>query len=171
MAVIRGTSRGAPRNGLYAIRSTVTLMIPQPTMAIPRTASTAGQMCVAESPAWRPNRSDRQRHRDHPAEHEDVAVGEVDQLEDAVDERVAERDQRVDRAARDPDQKCLEEVRRRLLEVDRQPDDEQRDEREAEDGTGSIPVSRLTASCSPVRASVTNGLRRPAGEETCPPPP
>ena len=36
------------------------------------------------------------RQRDEQAEHEDVAVGEVDQLDDAVHHRVAERDQRED---------------------------------------------------------------------------
>ena len=35
-------------------------------------------------------------------DHEQVAVGEVDQLDDPVDERVAERDQRPDRAVREP---------------------------------------------------------------------
>ena len=38
------------------------------------------------------------------AEHEHVAVREVDQLEDSVDERVAERDQAVYRTVRDADQ-------------------------------------------------------------------
>ncbi len=41
--------------------------------------------------------AERDRRRDHPADHEHVAVGEVDQLEDAVDERVAEGDERVER--------------------------------------------------------------------------
>ena len=36
------------------------------------------------------------------ADHEDVAVREVDQLDDAVDERVADRDQRPDRAVGQP---------------------------------------------------------------------
>ena len=36
-------------------------------------------------------------------EHEVVAVGEVDQLDDPVDERVAERDERVDHPVREPD--------------------------------------------------------------------
>ena len=43
-----------------------------------------------------------ERHRDERADHEDLAVGEVDQLDDAVDERVPERDQRPDRADREP---------------------------------------------------------------------
>src|SRR5256885_10372410 len=38
---------------------------------------------------------------DHPADREDVAVGEVDQLDDAVDHRVAERDERVQGAVGD----------------------------------------------------------------------
>ena len=43
------------------------------------------------------------------AEHEHVAVGEVDQLEDAVDHRVPERDQGVEGADREPDQEDPEE--------------------------------------------------------------
>ena len=38
--------------------------------------------------------ADDDRARDEAREREDVAVGEVDQLQDAVDERVAERDER-----------------------------------------------------------------------------
>ena len=64
--------------------------------------------------------------REHAAEHEHVAVGEVDQLEDAVDERVPERDERVDAARREPDQEHREEVRRRLHDVDGEPEEQQR---------------------------------------------
>ena len=52
--------------------------------------------------------------REHAAEHEHVAVGEVDQLEDAVDEGVPEGDEGVDAAGRDADQEDLEEVGRCL---------------------------------------------------------
>ena len=69
----------------------------------------------------------------HRAEHEDVAVREVDQLEDAVDERVAERDQRVDHPERQADDEQVEQVRRRLGQVDEQPDGDERDEHERED--------------------------------------
>ena len=72
----------------------------------------------------------RDRRRDHPADHEHVAVGEVDQLEDAVDERVAERDERVERAVRQPDQEDPEELVPVLRQVDAQPDDDERDEGE-----------------------------------------
>ena len=44
-----------------------------------------------------PDRADH-RVRDEAADHEQVAVGEVDQLDDAVDERVADGDQRPDGA-------------------------------------------------------------------------
>src|SRR4029079_11290071 len=46
-------------------------------------------------PQRRPERERRER-----ADHEDLAVGEVDQLDDSVDERVAERDERPDRPVR-----------------------------------------------------------------------
>src|SRR5207237_4490222 len=78
----------------------------------------------------------------HPAsEHEDVAVREVDQLEDAVDEGVAERDQRVEGAEREADQEDLDEVGRRLVEVDAEPGEEERDEGKADDGGDAWPVA------------------------------
>jgi len=67
-------------------------------------------------------------------------VGEVDQLEDPVDERVAERDERVDRPGRQADQEDVEEVRRLLDQVDDQPRDDQRDEAEPDDGQGRRPL-------------------------------
>ncbi len=45
-------------------------------------------------------------------EREHVAVREVDELEDPVDQRVAERDKRVDRAVRQADQEDAEELGR-----------------------------------------------------------
>ncbi len=48
--------------------------------------------------------ADDDRARDEAREREHVAVREVDQLQDAVDERVAEGDDAVDRAVREPDQ-------------------------------------------------------------------
>ena len=86
------------------------------------------------------------RRRDHPAEHEHVAVGEVDQLEDAVDERVAERDERVERAVRQPDQEDPEELVPVLREVDAEPDEDERDEGQADrrndDGGGRSSTSQ-----------------------------
>ena len=46
---------------------------------------------------------------EQPAEREDVAVGEVDQLQDPVDERVAERDEPVHGAVRQADDGDVEE--------------------------------------------------------------
>ena len=43
IAVISGTSRGAPRRGLYAIRSTVVLIRPQLAIVIAPAARMAGQ--------------------------------------------------------------------------------------------------------------------------------
>jgi hypothetical protein len=57
-------------------------------------------------------------------------VGEVDQLEDAVDDRVAEGDEAVDGAVRQPDEEDVEEVARVLDEVPDQPEDDERDEPE-----------------------------------------
>jgi hypothetical protein len=60
-------------------------------------------------------------------------VREVDQLEDSVDERVAECDQGVDRSGGDPDQKDIEEVGRGLDRVDREPGEQQQDEDDPDD--------------------------------------
>ena len=61
--------------------------------------------------ARQPEDARRSRARDEPREREHVAVGEVDQLQDAVDERVAERDDAVDRAAREPVEADVDELR------------------------------------------------------------
>jgi hypothetical protein len=69
-------------------------------------------------------------------------MGEVDQLQDAVDERVAERDQGVDRPRRDADQEDGEEVARRADEVDDEPRGQQRNEEQAEQrDTARPPVA------------------------------
>jgi hypothetical protein len=60
-------------------------------------------------------------------------VGEVDQLQDPVDERVAERDQRIDRAVADADEGNGEEVTWGLDEIDRQPQSDEREEAEPDD--------------------------------------
>jgi hypothetical protein len=71
-------------------------------------------------------------------------VGEVDQLQDPVDERVAERDQRVDSTGREADQRDVEEILRRLDEVDPEPDTDQRSEDEPEDRQErrALPLSK-----------------------------
>ena len=43
------------------------------------------------------------RKRKERAHHKDLAVGEVDELDDGIDHRVAERDQRDQRAVGEPD--------------------------------------------------------------------
>jgi hypothetical protein len=48
--------------------------------------------------------------RDKGADHEDIAMGEVDHADDAVDHRVADRDQAIDRSQRQPVDKLLDEI-------------------------------------------------------------
>ena len=67
-------------------------------------------------------------HREHPTEHEHVAVGEVDQLEDSVDERVPECDERIDAPDRQPDQHHLGPLGRCLDQVDEKPAEHHRDQ-------------------------------------------
>ncbi len=77
---------------------------------------------------------------DEAGEGEDVAVREVDQLQDPVDERVAERDEPVDGAVREPDQADVDELGRILEEVDEQPDPDEREEAEADQrGDARLP--------------------------------
>jgi hypothetical protein len=64
-------------------------------------------------------------------------VREVDQLEDAVDERVSERDERIERPLRDPDQQDAAEVVRRLDEVDAEPGEDDQEKQDS-DGSGYI---------------------------------
>ena len=73
------------------------------------------------------------RDGDHRPPHEHVAVGEVDQLDDAVDQRVAEGHQGVDRALRDADERDAEELVRGLDEVDQQPDGQDAQQQDRED--------------------------------------
>jgi len=68
-------------------------------------------------------------------------VGEVDQLQDPVDERVAERDEGVERAVRQPDEEDPEEQVPVLRQVDAQPEDDEPDEDEPDrrDDDGGSP--------------------------------
>ena len=68
-----------------------------------------------------PEPADRDREGHPRAEHEHVAVREVDQLEDPVDERVAERDQGVDETEREPVQERRRKCGRLLDEVHDEP--------------------------------------------------
>jgi hypothetical protein len=60
-------------------------------------------------------------------------VGEVDQRQDAVDEGVAERDERVDGAGRQPDEEDVEELGRVVDQVAGEDRDEEADESEPDD--------------------------------------
>ena len=97
-AVISGASRGAWRSGRYATRSIVALttansgIVIASVTTIPPTTARLLELAVEAE-----HREDH-RARDEPREREHVAVGEVDQLQDPVDERVAERDDAVDRS-------------------------------------------------------------------------
>jgi len=71
-------------------------------------------------------------------------VGEVDQLDDPVDERVSERDERIDRAVRDPDQRDFEEAVRRVDRVLDQPEADERREHDAHDGEDDLADRQAT---------------------------
>ena len=78
----------------------------------PTSISRQGHDMVARHARGR--REDRERAEG--ADHEDLAVGEVDELDDAVDHRVAERDQRVDRTEHEAVGQLLEELRHRVTD-------------------------------------------------------
>jgi hypothetical protein len=75
---------------------------------------------------------DREEHRagDEPREREHIAVGEVDQLEDPVDQRIAQGDDAVDGAAREAVEGDVDELLRPLDEVHDEPDADERHEPE-----------------------------------------
>ena len=60
-------------------------------------------------------------------------MGEVDQLQDPVDEGVAERDEAVDRAVRRADDADVQEPRRILEELHGEPDEDAGQEEEPDD--------------------------------------
>ena len=59
-----------------------------------------------------PSAASRQKdgERDERADHEDLAMGEVDHADDAVDHRVADGDQAVDRPEGDPVDQLLQKI-------------------------------------------------------------
>ena len=74
--------------------------------------------------------------RDERADHEHLAVGEVDQLDDSVDERVAERDQRPDRAVGQTGDEVVAEPRE--IAVNRQVMEAERNGHDQEDGDEAV---------------------------------
>jgi hypothetical protein len=68
-------------------------------------------------------------------------VGEVDELQDSVDERVAERDERIDRAVRQPDDRDAEELRRLLDQVDEKPGRDEAEQQEPDNACELRPAS------------------------------
>jgi hypothetical protein len=96
MAVISTVSLGCRRNGRYANRSIKTPSAAQIAMEINngKAAGNGGQ---------RQNSGDfgREIKPGERAEHEDVAVREIDEPQNAIDHRVAEGDEREDGAERE----------------------------------------------------------------------
>src|SRR6185503_5719006 len=83
-------------------------------------------------------------------EREHVAVREIDELDDPVDHRVAESDQRVDAAVGDGEGEDLQEVARPLLrDADAEQDHERRDaddEGEVQDAADGAAPQLIAAS-------------------------
>ena len=68
-------------------------------------------------------------------------MGEVDQLQDPVDERVAERDDGEDAPGRDADQRDVDELLRIVDEVAEEDEGEEADEDEPDDREGARAVA------------------------------
>ena len=77
---------------------------------------------IVDRPVGEPERDGQHPERHEGADHEDVAMGEVDQLDDAVDHRVAEGHEGVDR----PERHRVHELRNAQRK-------ERKDERDDED--------------------------------------
>ncbi len=99
-ALMSGAIRGAFRSGRYAKRSIATPSTPHPTIA-PRIISRMSNQTATLGSCAPPEPGD-----DPPADerthHEHVAVREVEQLQDPVDHREPERDERVHAPERQP---------------------------------------------------------------------
>ena len=90
-ALISGAIRGALRRGRYANRSIPTPTIGQTIMAATTMSTSTSQIGDARVGCSSEEVEDSQA--DERADHEDVTVREVEQLEDPVDHRVPEGDQ------------------------------------------------------------------------------
>src|SRR6266487_1882487 len=126
IAVISGARRGALRRGLYAILSMAALSSAQPTVAAAsETSSAAIRLPKAgfspSAKTWATK----------------VAVIEVDQLEDAVDERIAERNEGVESALGNADQEDPAEIIRGFDEIDAEPGEDDEDQQEPDGLAGS----------------------------------
>ena len=115
IAVISGASRGALRSRRYASRSMMTPVRPHriiaPSIVTTTTTISSGPVTMPVRPA-----APRIVEREERAQRVHVAMGEVDQLDDPVDHRVAERDQGVDAAQRETVDQLLEEEGPKLFE-------------------------------------------------------
>src|SRR5262245_12413319 len=81
-------------------------------------------------------------------------MGEVDELENAVDERVAERDQRVERAVRHPDEKHAEELVPVLRKVDAEPEKDEPDEEETDCWNDDLGRPYPSPQCDGLRLNI-----------------
>ena len=113
IAVISGARRGAWRSGLYATRSIVALKSGEDPSSATKSSSPPMMTGTLESVS-RPSTETMIVLAKSPDSANDVAVGEVDQLQDPVDEGVAERDDAVDRAVRQADDPDVDELDRPL---------------------------------------------------------
>ena len=107
MAETSGASLGAPRSGLYTSLSTSQFRPPAKATQMTMMAGMA-TTSIAPDAASSPRIPTRVRARNG-AEHEQIAVGEVDELEDPVDHGVAQRDQGEHHPVDEPQDDLLDE--------------------------------------------------------------
>ncbi len=100
------------RSGRYPTRSISTLSEPHTSIEITSVTEQPEHQTQWSGREPEPKRRPQPDRRER-ADHEHVAVGEVDQLDDPVDERVPHRHQRPDRAVREP----RDEIEAQLREV------------------------------------------------------
>ena len=143
MVVIMAFGPCTPRSGRSASRSMRTPRKPQADIVTTRVTSrtpTSGAPCIMTDCPSSPNRLSH-AHRDEGADHEDVEMGEVDQLEDAVDDRKTERQQRIHR----PETQSVDQLLKENVE-----------------GRHGVPIPALrrTATGAKTRTGVVFGVSR-----------
>ena len=122
--MINTLSRGARRNGRYANRSIAKPISPQATIAATRIAAAYPQRrrrrgIVRIEPEQR-QQFGRERVADPRSQHDDVAMGEVDELQNPIHHRVAQCDQRIQPAHSERSDQRLDKVSHERKRVVRQ---------------------------------------------------
>ncbi len=149
-AEISGAIRGAVRSGRYANRSIATPSPAQPTIATMNISTSTIQIEITGFVA--PPNAVQDAEADVGADHVHVAVREVQELQDPVDHRVAQRDERVDAPERQAvDEELDEFVDAHFAKRDSVTNDVRPDSLPGRTSSRSVPLTQPTSLIAPVR--------------------